>query len=440
MKLKFETCFNTVMTLLVFTLCWSVWSGMAQTAGSNTSPAAVVARTNTATASPASPLAPETDLTPEWLEHLSDDFPVLKRKWWGNELWKYPASLVYIFLAFYISKFLDYLTRLWLRRWANRTRNQVDDLVVDLLRGPVKIDAFVMFLHIGLGFFRWPPRVEVILTRGFTIIVACSLTYMALKLSDLLLGYWRQRAQTGGAEVFDAQLFGILRKTLKAFVILVAVLVTAQNLEINVTAVITSLSIGGLAVGLAAQDTLANLFGAVAVFMDRPFRLGEHIILGTVEGDVENIGLRSTRVRTGNGYLVTIPNKTVGNASITNMSRRPAIQTEMNFGLTCDTPAPKVKLAVAILDEIFHGHPATKDLVVSFNKFGDSSLNIYVSHWLTLMDNNKYLAAMQELNLKVKERFDAEGISLAFPSRTVYVRQESGREQPVIPAKPGLGV
>src|SRR5206468_745715 len=212
------------------------------------------------------------------------------------------------------SKFLDFLTRVWLKRWAERTATKFDDLVLEVLNGPIKIIAFVIFLRIGLEVFIWPPMVQAVLTKGFTIVIAWTLTYMALKFVDLVMGYWRQRAKPEQDRGFEDQLFPVIRKSLKVFIVVVGVLVTLDNIGVNVTAAIASLSIGGLAIGLAAQDTLANLFGAVAVYMDKPFRLGDRIKLEGVEGNVEAIGLRSTRVRNVEGYLVAIPNKIMGNA------------------------------------------------------------------------------------------------------------------------------
>ncbi|PYJ83645.1 MAG: hypothetical protein DME22_15260 [Verrucomicrobia bacterium] len=191
------------------------------------------------------------------------------------------------------------------------------------------------------------------------------------------------------------------------------------------TAAIAGLSVGGLALGLAAQDTVANLFGAVAIFMDKPFRIGDRIQLDSVDGTVETIGLRSTRVRNLDGHLITVPNKTMGNATITNVTRRPNIKTVMNIGITYDTPTEKVKRALQILQEVYKEHPKTFDCLIGFNKFADSALNIQVVHWWNSTDNNEYLAGLQEMNLAVKERFDKEGINFAFPSQTVYLKQDS---------------
>jgi MscS family membrane protein len=148
---------------------------------------------------------------------------------------------------------------------------------------------------------------------------------MALKFVDLVTGYWRQRVSSGTDKSFNDQLLPIIRNSLKVFTVVVAVLLTLQNLGLNVTSLIASLSIGGLALSLAAQDTLSNLFGAVAVLTDKPFLIGDKIKLDQVEGIVESVGLRSTRVRTTEGHLVSVPNKTMGNAVITRFANQPPL-------------------------------------------------------------------------------------------------------------------
>lgn len=414
--------------LLFVMLAWSVWSLAAQEANPPaTNTVSVTATsgstTNSITVGTPAPNQSQPMKTPAWIERLAQDLPFLKYTLWENELWKYLFSLIYIFLAFYVSKFLDYLTRVWLKRWAEKTSTKFDDLILDLLNGPVKVVAFMIFLRIGLDVFAWPATVQKILSKGFTIIVAISLTYMVMKFIDLLLNFWRQRAVAKEDDAFNKQLFPIIRKSLKVFVIVVATLVTLDNLGVNITAAIASLSIGGLAVGLAAQDTLANLFGAVAVFLDKPFKIGDRIQIDNVDGSVETIGLRSTRVRNLDGHLVTIPNKTVGNATIVNVAARERIKTVMNIGITYDTPTEKVKRAIAIIKEIYGSHPMTSELVTSFNKFESSALNILVVHHWKNSDFAASLGGLQEMNLQLKERFDAEKIEFAFPTQTVYVKQ-----------------
>jgi MscS family membrane protein len=228
-------------------------------------------------------------------------------------------------------------------------------------------------------------------------------------------------------------LFPLIRKTLKVLIILVAMLVTAQNLDFNISSILASVSIGGLALGLAAQDTLANLFGAVAIFADKPFRVGDRIKIDSFEGNIETIGLRSTRIRNLDGHLITIPNKTVGNSSITNITRRPNIRTLMHVGITYSTPPEQIKQATSLLREIYGRHPKTHDLVVSFEKFNAYSLDILVVHWWDGLDQKEYLAGMEDLNIEVKRRFDEAGIEFAFPTQTLHVNQAPFPSPPARP-------
>ncbi len=360
-----------------------------------------------------------------WMSFGLDRIPGLGIQFMGNPLWQYLAFLIYVVLAFYVSKFMDYLIQVQLKKWAAKTETKFDDLLLDLLKGPVKVISFVIFLHLGLRLFAWPAWAETFISNALKIVVAISLTYVALKFIDLLVSFWQQRAGESHDTVLDHQLFPIIRKALKVFTIIIAILVTSQNMGMNVTGLLASLSIGGLAVGLAAQDTLSNLFGAVAIFADRPFRIGDRIQVDKIDGTVETIGLRSTRVRNLDGHLVTIPNRNMANANIVNVSNRPNIKTVMNIGLTYDTPAAKVERAVKLLENIFRSHPKTADLVIGFDKFEPSSLNIQLVHWWDSTDFKEYLAGIQSLNLELKRQFDAEGINFAFPSQTVYVRQDS---------------
>ena len=419
MKLKFNALFRTSVFLLVALLFWSVWAGAQERAAPTTNAVPDAASTTNL----ASRL---TEFDEDYVSFGLNRVEILReRSLFGQPLWKYLASLIFVFLAFYVSKLLDFLTRIWLKRLSAKTQTRFDDLLLELLNGPVKIVAFVIFLHVGLSVFQWPPVVEAVLSKGLIVIVACSLTYMVSKLIDLLLGVWRKRAVSPEDEQFHKQLFPIIRKSLKVFMIIIAFLVTAQNLGLNITGLIASLSIGGLALGLAAQDTLANLFGAVAVFVDKPFRVGDRIQLDNVDGVVETIGFRSTRVRNQDGHLVTIPNKTIGNATITNIASRPNIRTLMNIGITYDASREKIQEAVNLLNDIFRKHPNTQDVWISFNKFGDFSLNLSVIHWWNNTDYKAYLNGMQEVNLAIKERFDEAGIGFAFPTQTLYLKQDS---------------
>jgi MscS family membrane protein len=359
------------------------------------------------------------------LGRFFEQVPALRLEVFGEPLWKYLAFLAYIGLAFLSAYLVNRLVSGRLRAWAARTPSKYDDILLQVVHGPVKVVTFVIVLNFGLRVFAWPAVVQDYLSKGLRVVVAWSITFMVIKALDLFLVFWRQRSAEPEDPLLDKQLLPLMRRVGKYFILLLALLVTAQNLGVEVTTLLAGLSIGGLAVGLAAQDTLANLFGAVALFMDRPCVVGDRIKVEGYDGVVEEIGLRSTRIRNLDGHLVTIPNKAMANASITNISKRPNIRTVMTIGITYDTPAEKVKRAGEIIQEVFKSHPMTADVWVSFNQFADFSLNFLVIHWWNSTVYKDYLAGMQEMNLALKARFDAAGISFAFPTRTLYVKQDS---------------
>ena len=354
-----------------------------------------------------------------------DRIPELRPELLGVPLWQYLATLIYLAIAYVCVKIFDFIVAVQLKKVASRTRTAVDDLVIELFRGPLKMLALVLFLHLGLNLFNWPAWMEVWLAKGFKLLIAFSFTYMSLKLVDLGARYWRSRPAVQADKTFNDLLVPLVTKTIKAFIIIMAVLATLDNLGFNIRTLLAGASISGLALGLAAQDTVGNLFGAAAVFVDKPFKLGDRIQAPGIDGIVEEIGLRSTRVRNLDGHLITVPNKTMGNATIINITRRPNIKTTLNIGITYDTPAGRVQEALGILSEVYRGNPMTHDVIIGFNNFADSSLNIQVIHWWKGLDFKEYMAGLQGMNLEIKRRFDDAGISFAFPSRTVYLRQDN---------------
>jgi hypothetical protein len=162
-----------------------------------------------------------------WLSFGLDRVAWLRAEALGNPLWQYVASLLYIALAFYASKVLDYVVQVQLRKWAARTRTRLDDLMLELLHGPVKIICFVVLLHIGLRVFAWPAWGAKFISSGLIILVAGTLTYVAIKFVDLAMGLWQRRVEAAQDGMLDMHLFPIIRKSLKIFVVVVAVLVTA---------------------------------------------------------------------------------------------------------------------------------------------------------------------------------------------------------------------
>ena len=416
------------MFLCSATLVWSLWSLSLAAETTNTT---TVAK-GTDMASKASALtrkvineefiqSHQTELS-FWINHV----PGMEELFLGIPRWQYAASLLYLILAVSVSRALDWLIQNRLKHWASKTDTEWDDILVKLAEGPVKAITLVFLIHIGLELYNWPLWLEINISRLSLIVGAVALTFIALRVIDLAIAAWRRQPKQGGDVAFNDQFVLLIGKLLKAVLILITSLTLLGNLGVDITAILGSVSVLGLAFGLAAQDSVANLFGAVAVFVDKPFKVGDRIKVGSdVDGVVEAMGLRSTKVRNADGFLITLPNKSVGNNTVINVSARPSIRTVLNYGLTYDTPAHRIDFAANLLRSIFTAHSLTGECQVTFNRFDASALNIEVNHQCLTRDLPTYQATLHGLNLEVKERFDAEKLEFAFPTQTVFIKKDT---------------
>ena len=196
------------------------------------------------------------------------------------------------------------------------------------------------------------------------------------------------------------------------------------------SALLAGLGIGGLAVALAAQDTLKNFFGSIMIMLDKPFNVGQRVTVEGYDGTVEDIGFRSTRVRTLTGHLVTIPNEKMASSNIENIGRRPSIRRLTNITITYDTPPDKVERAVEIVRGILENHEGMHPDFpprVYFNEFNSDSLNIIMLYWYHPPDYWKFLEFNERTNLQIMRAFEAEGIEFAFPTTTTYLAHDDRR-------------
>ncbi|MBL9173543.1 MAG: mechanosensitive ion channel family protein [Verrucomicrobiales bacterium] len=355
-----------------------------------------------------------------------DHVELLQTTVFHRPLWQYLATFLYILIAFQVARFVDWLIHTRLRKLAERTETEWDDIVLGLVDGPVKVIVFVILLNIGLQLFDWPSQVELWFARLTVVAVAVSVVMVIMKAVDAAIRLWRKNLPSDGDRAFNDHFLILIGKAAKISIAIVATFSVLGNLGFDIRAALASVSVLGLALGLAAQDTVGNLFGAVAVFLDKPFKIGDRVRIGEVDGTIEEMGLRSTRIRNVDGFLVTVPNKEVGNARIVNITRRPTIRACFGIGLTYDTPAARVRRAADLLEEILKSDPDTHDYLVHFNKFGDFSLNLDVVYWCRKNDFREFTRIFQRINLTIKERFDAEGLRFAFPTQTIQIESTSG--------------
>ena len=227
----------------------------------------------------------------------------------------------------------------------------------------------------------------------------------------------------------DDMMAPMVRKSLRVVIVILALVQVAQILSDKpITSILAGLGVGGLAVALAAQETIKNFFGSLVIFADKPFELGERIVVGGHDGTIEEVGFRSTRIRTLDGHLVTVPNGEMANQMIQNIGKRPFIKRVMNVSITYDTPPEKVQQAIDILKELLNNHEGMEEDYpprVYFNDFKDCSLNILAIYWYHPPAYWDFLAHAEQVNMELLKRYNEAGIEFAFPTQTVYVNNLS---------------
>jgi MscS family membrane protein len=307
----------------------------------------------------------------------------------------------------------------WLSRLASKSKTQLDDILLRTFERPIYWIALVWGVDVSLETLVLPGRALEILGSATTVVVTVLCAWSASNLvTAMRIAYLDPWAAKSESKV-DDQIIPIFERLVKVTVWVLAVLVAVSNLGYDIMSLVTGLGIGGLALAMAAKDTLSNVFGSVTILADRPFQVGDTVKLAGHTGTVEDVGLRTCRIRTLDGTVVTVPNANLVGGVVENVSARPAGKFAGNLGLVYSTHANDLKAAIAAIRALLEAHPKVrKDFAVRFINFGPSSLDIQVVYWV--VPPSDYFDVVAEINMAIKERFDHEGWQFAYPSMTVY--------------------
>lgn len=341
----------------------------------------------------------------------------------GLYLWQYLGILLLILVGFLIHKLLTFLLNRALYKGAKQMG--YDNLVRPYLLPVAKpLSLFVVFVFVMVMFplLQLPVEAGRYFTFAFKAILPFFATLMFYKLVDVFSLYLEKMAGKSDSNL-DNHVVPMLRKVLKVFVVVVGALFILQNLDVNITALLAGLSIGGLALALAAQDTLKNLFGSLMIFIDKPFSVGHWITSGEIDGTVEEVGFRSTRIRTFRNSLHYVPNGRLADSSIDNHGLREFRRFFMHIAITYDTPPDLIEVFVEGLRKIVDNHPKTrKDFyIVEFNEMGDFSLRIMFYVFFAVPTWPEELKTRHEVLLEIVRLAERLGVRFAFPTSTLHM-------------------
>ncbi len=334
-------------------------------------------------------------------------------------------ALVVLFFLLFTKKIATTIIIKYATSLARKTKTKIDDELIEIVKPPLSsflttLCFYIAFLILNLPYKYNAAAFKILLS--FAIFDASWALYRAENIfSRSMEAFFRKKNSEIGLSFVP-----FFNKFIKTTVVVVGFVLIIQLWGYNIGAIITGLGIGGLAVALAAKDTLANMFGGLTIILDRPFKLGDWVKIGDVEGIVEDIGFRSTRIRTFEKSLISMPNSVIANTAIENFSRRGIRRITYKIGITYDTPPNKVKEAVERIREMLINHPdISKDatLLVYFTEFADSSLNIFVYCFTNTAVWDSYLRIREDVNLKIMRIMEDLDIEFAFPSMSVYIEK-----------------
>lgn len=327
-----------------------------------------------------------------------------------------------IFILFLvISKVLTkYIFKL-LEKFASKTESIMDDEIFNSFRKPLKIFFVILGVYLATLYISKNLPFNLLITKFFRssiiVLIAKGLynlegTYSALhdRMND------RFNLQT------NKILKPFITKVLRFITITIAVAMIAIEFEFDVNGFLAGLGLGGLAFALAAQETLADVFGGIVIITDRPFDIGDWISTADVEGTVEDINFRSTRIRTFSKALVIVPNSKLADQPIVNNSKRGMRRVNFKLGLRYDTPIEAMKSSIDKINKMLHEHPNVdnENILVRFQEFNASSLDIFIYFFTITSVWSEFLEIQEDVNFKILEILEKEGARIAFPSSSLY--------------------
>ncbi|MEA3373359.1 MAG: mechanosensitive ion channel family protein [Campylobacterota bacterium] len=328
-----------------------------------------------------------------------------------------------IFILFLILRFkLVQASIAVIRGLTHKTDTTFDDKIVDVIEHPLRWGILLIGLYFALNVFIIPDTTEVMLSHFLRSIVILLAVWIAHRVITVFSQSLQKLSRHFKSELSES-LIRLVISILKAFILIIGAITIFQEWGFNVNGFLASLGLVGMALALAAKDTAANFFGSIMIFTDRPFKIGDWIKTPDVEGTIEEIGMRSTKVRTFAQALVTVPNANLAGKAILNWSRMGKRRIKMNIGLTYSTTSSQMQTILAeirtLLGEDSDVHPDT--IHIYFTDFQDSALGIFCYFFTNTTNWGEYMQVRERLNLEIMRIVEHNGAAFAFPSQSIYV-------------------
>lgn len=348
---------------------------------------------------------------------------MLENVFLGNSLQEWGISFLIVLGAVVITQLISVFSKRVVKPLTVRTHNRLDDVLYYALESPLLFGIMLLGIWIAIQRLITPDNVATTVDNVYRILIVLNITWVfARLLTGLLDTYWGKRGNNDAARMMP-----VVNRMLLALVWIIGIVMALSNVGVNISALLGTLGIGGIAFALAAQDTVKNVFGAFTIFTDKPFTIGDTIRVDSFEGTIVDVGMRSTKMMDYNKRIITFPNYKMTDASVINISSEPMRRVVMKLGLTYDTTPEKMEQALELLRAIPKrvDKVSTKNgfVLANFTDYADSALVITFTFFIEKGGNIQKVTS--DMNMEILKDFNHAGLNFAYPSQTLYIQNEA---------------
>lgn len=345
----------------------------------------------------------------------------LAYEYYGNTVLQWVTALGIVLGGFIGGKILYWVFGNIFKKLASKTKTNLDEIIIDMVEEPVAFMVVLVSFWYARNTLTLSEGMEEFSGHALQFVAIMNLAWLLTRLFEAIFEEYIVPIAAKSETDLDDQILPIVRKGTKTVIWLVSIIIGLDNSGFDVGAAIAGLGIGGVALAMAGKDTVSNMFGGLTVFMDGPFKLGDRIKVSGIDGSVLEIGLRSTRIQTLEGRIVTVPNSTFSDSPVENVSMEPSRKVPSTLGLTYDMTAGQMREALEVLRKIAEAHEGTEEkIVVAFSGFGDFSMNLTFVYWIK--KDADIMGVQTEINLAILEQFAEHGLDMAFPTQTIITQ------------------
>lgn len=346
---------------------------------------------------------------------------ILDAVYFGNTIQQYVFFFVCLIVGLVLGKIVYYFFKTRLRKIAAKSETKFDDYLIDIIEEPIVLLIVTGGFWLGKKFLTLNATMQKLFDNIVLVLLAIVVTWFVIRFIDMLIKMYVEPIVDKSESKLDDQILPILRKSAKGTVLILALIIVLSNLGYDILSLLAGLGIGGLAIALAAQDAVKNVIGGFSIFWDKPFQIDDFIEVSGESGSVQEVGLRSTRLKTIGGTTIVIPNSKIVDSTIENFASRTRRRQVVTIGLTYETTSPRMEDAIKIVTDLLKSIEGIDhdDIMIRFVNFGAFSLDLEIVYWIT--DNDNWKMIIHQTNMRIKKDLDAAGIDMAFPTETHYV-------------------